>query len=165
MNGVYNRNWSITLKILSCVHWGIVFHYGSHSRGALTWKGGTGDVQPSRPSFHASPAVHKTPSLGKSLFTRPSFERKMWHFHSKCNDFLDNFQLQKLKFDHPQFLFKNLKNIRSKAPALDENPLTSPHFDGNLATQKPPSSEIRAAHTYQKKKSWVAHHPRSYCTT
>ena len=77
----------------------------------------------------------------------------MWHFPSKSKHFFqtyDNFQLQKLKFDQKfsSESFKVLQNISSKAPDFDENLLTSPHFLGNLSAHKPPSSEMRAAHTY-----------------
>ena len=52
-------------------------------------------------AFHTSPPIHKTPSWGTNPFTRPSFERKKWHFPSKAKFFrkYDNFQLQKLKFN------------------------------------------------------------------
>ena len=65
-------------------------------------KRGYGDVRPSRPPFHASLAVHKTPSWGTSLFTRPSFERKKCDISPLKQTFFrkyGNFQLQRLKFD------------------------------------------------------------------
>ena len=52
--------------------------------GALTWKEGMAYVRPSWPPFHACPTVHKTPSwVTICPFTKPSFERKMWHFPPK----------------------------------------------------------------------------------
>ena len=46
---------------------------------------------------------------------------------------------------------RNLKMISSETPVLNESPLTSPQFHGNLSAHKPPSSEFRAAHSYQNK--------------
>ena len=45
---------------------------------------------------------------------------------------------------------ENFVKIGSQAPVLCENPLTRPHFHDNLSAHKPSSSEIRAAHTFQK---------------
>ena len=95
------------------------------------------------------------PSWGTSPLTRPSFERKMWHFPSKSKHFFrkyDSFQLQKLKFDcnfchfcktsvlKPLFLMK----ICSQAPTfMAIYPLTRP--------------QVRKSgwHIPTRKKSWV----------
>ena len=72
------------------------------SPGSTHLKRGYGRAALNTP-FHASPAIHKTPSWGISPFTRPSFERKSVTFPLQSKYFVrkyDNFQLQKLKFDH-----------------------------------------------------------------
>ena len=106
--------------------------------------------------FSRLSCIHKTPSWGTSSFTRPSFERKMWHFSSKANIFkkIWHFSAPETQFDcnFRQKSLQILQNVCSKAPVFDENPLTSPHFHGNLSAHKPPSLEIWATQTYQKKK-------------
>ena len=99
-------------------------------RGGTHLQRGYRDVQPSRPPFHASPAVPKTP-----------IEAQAPHLKEKCDisPSYDNFQLQQLNFEcnfcqkawkfckilvlKPLFSMK----ICSQAPTFIANyPLTSP---------------------------------------
>ena len=107
-------------------------------------RGGThlyGDVWPSRPPFHTSPTVHKTPSWGTSPFT---FVENMAIFSSRAHIWLrilsKNLNIGKISVLKPQF--------------LNENPLTRPHFHGSLSAHKPQSLEIQAI-TYLPEKNWV----------
>ena len=104
------------------------------------------DVRPSRPPFHASPAIRKPPVEAEVRSQDP-------HFKEKCYIFPPKFLAPEAKI-WPRFSSKSLKilqNIHSQAPVFDENSLTRPYFHGNLTAHKPPSSEIQAAHTYQNK--------------
>ena len=124
---------------------------------ALTWKGGTGMCGPQHPLFTPLlPFTRPPTNWGTSPFTSPSFER-VWNvtfpLQKQTSRKYDHFQLQRLKFDRNvcQKAWKFGKISVLKPLFFDENLLTSLHFHGNLSTHKPPSSEIRAAHTYQKK--------------
>ena len=55
---------------------------------------------------------------------------------------------------------RNLINISVLKPVFDDSQLTSPYFHGNLSTHMPTSSEIRVAHTYQKKVECLPPPPR-----
>ena len=122
-------------------------------RGALTWKGAMGMCYPQDPLF-----------TSLSPFTRPPVEAEsihktlIWKINVK-------FSLQNQQYSEniailapeapiwPRFSSNGLiwLIIGSQAPVFDESPLTSSHFQGNLSAPKPPSLEIGAAYTYQKK--------------
>ena len=126
--------------------------------GALTWKGGMGMCRPqyliftfvltfTRPHVEAQvrsqdphlrhKSVHRTliwKKNGTFSLQSKQFSLDMTSFSSRSSNLTASF-IKKLE---------TFAKISSKAPVFNENPLTSPCFQGNLSAHKPPSSEIRA---------------------
>ena len=122
--------------------------------GGTRLKRGYGDMWTSRPPFHASLAVHKIPSWGTSSFTRPSFERKMWHLPSKANFFLEDMTIFSSRSSNLTEIF--VKKLENSAKYKFISPCfwwkSAPQFHGNLSAHKPPSS----GHTYLPEKKLSA---------
>ena len=89
---------------------------------------GYGDVQPWRPSFHASPVVCKGPISSKRVSSQdPLFIEHLAHKPS-------NFEI-----------------FSSQAPKFGNFQFTSPPFQRQISVRKPHTSEIWAANPYLKK--------------
>ena len=110
--------------------------------GGTDLERGYGDVRPWRPPFHASPAARKGPISSKRVSSQDPLLRKFGNFSLYSLNFHPNFSSQAPKFG----------NFQLTSPKFGNFPLTSPPFQRHMSVRKPHTSEIRAAHPYQKKK-------------
>ena len=105
---------------------------------------GYGDVRPSIPPFHASPAVHKTSEINvKFCLQNQQFSENMASFSSRSSNLAQIF-VKKLR---------NLINYQFSSPRFDESPLTSPPSSQFILSQAPKVQKSRPHMPTRKKLS------------
>ena len=120
--------------------------------GGTDLERGYGDVRPSRPPFHASPAARKGPISSKRVSSQDPLLRKFGNFSLNSLNFHPNFSSQAPKFWNFQLTSPQiLKFSAHKPPNLEIFCSQAPLFRGKCHFASPTLRKSRS-HTPTKKK-------------